>query len=141
MSDKLKEQGVPFKEAGSRVELDLNESEALKVISVILKESKIKEDRSFMLNTICDIVFNNTLPVDIGDKLHSSGVRDILDILQDTLGQCSECGNIMNEGYVIESSEDLYCSDKCLEKNMTREEFLKLHDKDNGDAYWTDWKL
>lgn len=54
--------------------------------------------------------------------------------------ECSECGCLMIEGYCIENGLHYYCSDKCLEKNMTREEFLNLYDEGNGDSYWTDWK-
>ena len=34
---------------------------------------------------------------------------------------------------------EYYCSDECLEKNMTREEFEELYDGGEGDSYWTEW--
>jgi hypothetical protein len=45
----------------------------------------------------------------------------------------------MNEGYVIESRE-WYCSDECLHKHVTPEEFLELYDDGDGDSYYTEWE-
>lgn len=44
----------------------------------------------------------------------------------------------MHEGYCIEGGFAYYCSDECLEANMTREEFEELYE-DGGDTYWTEW--
>jgi hypothetical protein len=52
---------------------------------------------------------------------------------------CTECGCEMEEGYCIEGGMEYYCSDECLEKNMTREEFEELYDGGEGDSYWTQW--
>lgn len=52
---------------------------------------------------------------------------------------CSECGREMIEGYCIENGLDYYCSDECLHKNMTEEEYLELYDDGNGDSYYTEW--
>lgn len=52
---------------------------------------------------------------------------------------CSECGRVMTEGYCIENGLDYYCSDECLHKNMTQEEYLELYDDGNGDSYYTEW--
>lgn len=53
--------------------------------------------------------------------------------------RCSECGKSMKEGFYFESDETQYCSEECLLKVITWEEYLKIHDNGNGDAYWTDW--
>ena len=60
--------------------------------------------------------------------------------------KCSECGKGMNEGYVIEARET-YCSDPCLHKHVTPEEFLELYigDDDEGEGggtetYYTEWE-
>lgn len=53
---------------------------------------------------------------------------------------CSECKEKMVEGYVIENGFSYYCSDECLERNMTRAEFLALYADGEGDSYWTSWK-
>lgn len=53
---------------------------------------------------------------------------------------CNECGKEMTEGYCIENGTEYYCSDECLHKNITEEEYLKLYDNGNGDSYWTEWE-
>lgn len=52
---------------------------------------------------------------------------------------CSHCGKEMQEGYCIEGGMDYYCSDECLESEISREEYEKLYDNGDGDSYWTDW--
>ena len=51
---------------------------------------------------------------------------------------CDECGKPMIEGYVVDGC-DTYCSDECLHKHLTDEEFNNLYDDGNGDTYWTTW--
>lgn len=53
--------------------------------------------------------------------------------------KCSECKKVMIDGYVIEGGMAYYCSESCLHKNMTQEEFLVLYDDGEGDSYWTEW--
>lgn len=53
---------------------------------------------------------------------------------------CSECGKSMTKGYVIEDGLEYYCSDECLHKNYTEEEFDKLYENGNGSSYWTEWE-
>jgi hypothetical protein len=53
--------------------------------------------------------------------------------------KCCECGKGMNEGYVIEGCET-YCSDPCLHKHVSPEEFLELYDDGEGDSFYTDWE-
>jgi len=55
---------------------------------------------------------------------------------------CSECNKIMFSGYVIKDGEEYYCSDKCLQKHYTEEEYLILHrenEEESCQAYWTEW--
>lgn len=61
------------------------------------------------------------------------------DCLQEKI--CSECGNHMNSGYCIENGLEYYCSDECLHKNYTDEEYEQLYDNGNGDSYWTEWEM
>lgn len=56
---------------------------------------------------------------------------------------CSECNKIMFSGYVIKDGEEYYCSDQCLHKHYTEDEYLKLHkenEDENCQAYWTEWE-
>ena len=52
---------------------------------------------------------------------------------------CSESGVLMQEGIYFESEGTQYCSEECLTKVITWEDYLAIHDNGNGDAYWTDW--
>ena len=52
---------------------------------------------------------------------------------------CSQCGKSMQEGFCFESDATQYCSEECLTKVITWDEYLAIHDNGNGDAYWTDW--
>ena len=54
--------------------------------------------------------------------------------------KCSECGEGMNEGYVINGGCEHYCSDACLHKHVSPDEFEDLHDDGDGDSYWTEWE-
>lgn len=78
-------------------------------------------------------------------KLISDNAMDFLNNLlenlihSNNLRSCSHCGKIFFEGYVIEDGVDYYCNDKCLEANMTREEFDELFNGGNGDSYYTEW--
>ena len=51
---------------------------------------------------------------------------------------CNECGRPMIEGYVIDG-RDTYCSEECMHKHCSDEEFYELYDDGNGDTYWTSW--
>lgn len=50
---------------------------------------------------------------------------------------CSECGNIMINGFVVEGTYEYYCSDECLHKHYTEEEYENMYEED--EAYWTQW--
>lgn len=52
---------------------------------------------------------------------------------------CTSCLKIMIEGYVIEGGMDYYCSDKCLEYDMTLEEFEQSYGDGDTESYWTEW--
>lgn len=49
---------------------------------------------------------------------------------------CDECGQVMLEGYTIEGRKH-YCSDECLNKNVTPAEYEQLYDDGNGDSCWS----
>lgn len=52
---------------------------------------------------------------------------------------CTECGKKMNRGYCIDGGMEYFCSDECLHKHYTDEEYLEMYDDGNGDSYWTEW--
>lgn len=56
------------------------------------------------------------------------------------LRRCDICGKPMKSGYVIGGGLEYYCSDKCLHKIYTEEEWNDLYDEGNSDSYWTEWE-
>lgn len=56
----------------------------------------------------------------------------------DCLRVCDECGKPMILGYLVDGC-DTYCSEECLHKHLTDEEYKELYNEENGDTYWTTW--
>lgn len=52
---------------------------------------------------------------------------------------CSECGKRMDEGYCVDNGLEYYCSDECLRKHYTQEQWEMMYDNGDGDSYWTTW--
>ena len=50
---------------------------------------------------------------------------------------CSVCGKKMREGYMVEGGGGYYCSDECLHKEMTEEEYEKYYE--DGVMFYTEW--
>lgn len=46
----------------------------------------------------------------------------------------------MDEGYYIDNGLEYYCSDECLHKHYTEEEYEEMYDDSNGYSYWTEWE-
>ena len=53
---------------------------------------------------------------------------------------CSECGKEIKAGFVIDGGTEYYCSEKCLHKHYTHEDYLEMYDDGNSDTYWTEWE-
>jgi hypothetical protein len=54
---------------------------------------------------------------------------------------CDECNKDMTEGYVIDGGAEYYCSEVCLHKHYTPEEWAEMYDDGNTDSYWTEWEI
>lgn len=52
---------------------------------------------------------------------------------------CDDCKCIMQEGYCIDGGYAYYCSEDCLHKHYTEEEWEELYDNGNSESYWTEW--
>ena len=50
--------------------------------------------------------------------------------------ECTECHNIITEGYIIHDGEEYYCSDECLSKNYRDNEFDELYEQGASYARW-----
>lgn len=55
-----------------------------------------------------------------------------------TCRRCTECGRLFREGYCVEGGCDYYCSDECLHKHYTDEEWAE-ECENNDQSYWTEW--
>ncbi len=51
---------------------------------------------------------------------------------------CCSCNRGMNEGYVIESGIEYYCSDECLQRHYSPQQWAEMYTED-GDSYYTEW--
>jgi hypothetical protein len=54
--------------------------------------------------------------------------------------KCNQCQQLMNKGYVIEGGQEYYCSNKCLNKNITPTEYTEMYNNGEGDSYYTEWE-
>jgi len=54
--------------------------------------------------------------------------------------KCDECGKGMNEGFCINGGCEYYCTEECLHKHYTKEEYDEMYNDDEGDTYWTEWE-
>lgn len=71
----------------------------------------------------------------------SLGYEDLENLFEDNTKRiCSECKRKMSEGYVIYNGFEYYCSDECLHKHYTEEEYLELYDNGIGESYYTEWE-
>ena len=52
---------------------------------------------------------------------------------------CTVCKKIMIKGYIINGGQAYYCSDECLNKHYTREQWNDMYDEE-GDSYYTEWE-
>ena len=76
----------------------------------------------------------------VGVMEHTSDV-DFWDRLSEELDcfrVCNECGKPMIEGFVVDGC-DTYCSEECLHKHMSEEDYDESYNNGDGDTYWTTW--
>lgn len=54
---------------------------------------------------------------------------------------CVACGeNLTHEGFVIDDGLAYYCSEECLHKDYTEEEWTEMYADGEGTSYWTEWE-
>ena len=78
---------------------------------------------------------NNRLYNEILKPIHTP----ILTLDTINVRECDECGKEMWDGFCVENGMEYYCSEECLHKHYTDEEWEEMCDDGNGDSYWTDW--
>lgn len=118
-----------------------------------LKKEIANQILSMDYNTIQNTCNNMRLFADIFELLEEHINNEIVLLKHTPMGSwyideeeqedkriCSHCGKPMKEGYCIENGLEYYCSDECLYKHYTEEEYNKLYDDGNGDSYYTEWE-
>ncbi|MGL5352965.1 MAG: hypothetical protein ACRDA5_06535 [Clostridium sp.] len=66
-------------------------------------------------------------------------IQECLECFELDVRVCTSCVSLMVEGYVIDGGVDYYCSDKCLEFDMTLEEFNEAYGDGETETYFTEW--
>lgn len=51
--------------------------------------------------------------------------------------KCSDCGTIMDEGYVLYDGEAYYCSDSCLYEHFSEDDYEEAFQQ--AEACWMEW--
>lgn len=91
-------------------------------------------------NTKIEIKGDVILRMLVDDFIENGNIQEAIDELDLEHSRCcSECGKPMYEGFCIENGAEYYCSEECLHKNISEEEYAKLYDDGRGDSYWTSW--
>lgn len=55
----------------------------------------------------------------------------------ENIRECSECHDIITEGYLIYDGEEYYCCDECLYKHYSQKEYELMYEQ--GYSYWTEF--
>lgn len=91
-------------------------------------------------NTKIEIQGEVILRMLVDDFIDNGNIQEAIDELDlEHVRCCSECGKPMYEGFCIEDGAEYYCSEDCLHKNLSDEEYENLYDDGRGNSYWTSW--
>ena len=122
---------------------NIDEELALKIDELISKEyikNNYNDGEGYSttdLNDIIEILISNHT------FTSKDSVKDLIIRLENMIDEnryCSECAKSMKKGYCIENGLEYYCSDECLHKHYTNDEYIKMYDNGNGDSYYTEWE-
>ena len=69
-----------------------------------------------------------------GDKDFWYELEDKLDCFR----ICDVCGEPMLDGFLVDGARH-FCSEECLHKVMTDEEYMEYFKHDDNDTFWTTW--
>ena len=116
------------KDANEVLRQDVQASDRLDDYFYVLLKEKIDEAAADIKEFMADFVIRHSKASELVDELDLEHVR-----------ACSECGKPMTEGYCIEDGAEYYCSEDCLHKHLTEEEYDNLYDDGRGNSYWTSW--
>lgn len=125
--------------------LDIN-NENVQAIIELIKFNMLSTNKTKVKIELKDYIsfiqmLNNALDkIDRDERYNFSlSIKEELEEFGLEVRVCTSCLKIMIEGYVIEDGFAYYCSDKCLEYDMTLEEFKQAYGDGNTETYWTEW--
>ncbi len=117
-----------------------------KDVNEVLSQDVLASDRlSDYFSALLKVKIDATVADDIKEfmadfVIRQSKASELVDELDlEHIRVCSECGKPMTEGFCIEDGAEYYCSEECLHKNLTEEEYDNLYDDGRGNSYWTSW--
>lgn len=76
--------------------------------------------------------------VGLMERIYEADFWDRLSEELDCLRICEECGRPMIEGFVVDGCHT-YCSEECLYKHTSEEEYREAYSNGDGDTYWMTW--
>ena len=122
------EMSMETKDVNEVLRQDVLASDRLSDYFYALLKEKIEETSADIKEFMADFVIRQSKASELVDELDLEHIR-----------VCSECGKPMTEGFCIEDGAEYYCSEECLHKNLTEEEYDNLYDDGRGNSYWTSW--
>jgi hypothetical protein len=122
------EMSMETKDVNEVLRQDVLASDRLGDYFYVLLKEKIDEAAADIKEFMADFVIRHSKASELVDELDLEHIR-----------VCSECGKPMTEGFCIEDGAQYYCSEDCLHKNLTEEEYDNLYDEGRGDSYYTSW--
>lgn len=102
--------------------------QVINLLDLLTKMADIVEELQTIITTRNETV-NKLLDdtIEILNRLNNKETR-----------RCSDCGKIMTSGFCIDDGAEYYCSEECLYKHYTTEEWIDLYDNNRG--YYTEWE-
>ena len=122
------EMSMETKDVNEVLRQDVLASDRLGDYFYVLLKEKIDEAAADIKEFMADFVIRHSKASELVDELDLEHIR-----------MCSECGKPMTEGFCIEDGAEYYCSEECLHKNLTEEEYENLYDDGRGNSYYTSW--
>ena len=122
------EMSMETKDVNEVLRQDVLASDRLSDYFYALLKEKIEETSADIKEFMADFVIRHSKASELVDELDLEHIR-----------VCSECGKPMTEGFCIEDGAEYYCSEECLHKNLTEEEYENLYDEGRGNSYYTSW--
>lgn len=122
---------------------DINHSKGIVDWLSTIKLLEDKVTTKISIQEYKDIIkkLNNIIKGICMDERYSfaSEIQEELEAYDLEVRVCSICSSLMIAGYVIDGGSEYYCSNECLNVDMTLEEFEQLYNDGSTETYWTEW--